>query len=414
MNFRIRSILLITLACGCASESHLAQPDPDLALTAAAMQVRFGREASLMEPFSVSSEDGFFHVTVGARLAGKIKQGVEGYRLKFDFGASTPASCLIAREKADLASWISLSSTHFFESLKPPLAGDQHLLTTHAGTVDEVPYIGVSWVLGSSYQDGTQSTQVKFLAANKQEAAITCIHNEAGYNRSFQRLFEDLISSFTSNRVPAPAPFYHEIHRFSIAGRHFGVRSTTFSHEPDGNITITTLTSMIVPIDSKTIQANDTTERAAADQDGMLLSKSHLSVQNGELATHLKVEPDASAGWLVTGIFGTQPINVTLSSPKIVSTLGQMQIAQQALQEEGVGAIRSFPLWVADAGPGRTIVGTLHALEQISEGTFLVEFLMGPVTTRGVTELNGSIQSADIKMGPAQIHVERVYQKGEI
>jgi hypothetical protein len=177
---------------------------------------------------------------------------------------------------------------------------------------------------------------------------------------------------------------------------------------------ILTRTSMMVPIDPKTIQANDTTENATVDPDGMLLSKSHLSIQNGELETDLKVESDASAGWRVSGTFHTKPIDVAFPSAKIVSALGQIRIAQQALQEEGVGAVRSFPLWVADANPTRTIVGTFRVLKQVSENAFLLEFLVGPITTHAITESDGSVQRAEIEMGPAQIRFERVYRDGEL
>jgi len=77
-------------------------------------------------------------------------------------------------------------------------------------------------------------------------------------------------------------------------------------------------------------------------------------------------------------------------------------------------AARSYPVWIADADPSRTMVGNLRVSEQLPDGDFRSVFTVGPMTTHGITDSTGSTKSADIEMGPALIHTERIYRSGEI
>jgi hypothetical protein len=187
-----------------------------------------------------------------------------------------------------------------------------------------------------------------------------------------------------------------------------------FSHEADGSVLINTDSSMIFTVGPGTLQASDTTKSATATPDGMLLGMSLLHLRNGELAIELELESEAGAGWLVTGTFRGKRMYAAFQSENIVSALGLIQVAQEVLQGEGVGATRAFPLWMADADPTRTVEGRFRLLKKISETEFFVELNEGPITTRGVTDASGSIRSGEIMMGPAQIHFERIYQAGEI
>ena len=130
-------ILLLVLMGGCASPP----PPPDtrtpeeIARDRAALQALFSREASPMASVVVASSDDYFHATVPARLTQEIKSDEEGYQLLLDFGSSSTATCMITRAEIDLASWISLSSIHFFSAMEESMAETQQLLTTDAGAI---------------------------------------------------------------------------------------------------------------------------------------------------------------------------------------------------------------------------------------------------------------------------------------
>lgn len=390
---------------GCAST-----PEPDWLADLRAREVE-----QLPRPTTISAEDRAFRVRVPAKLARPVERAEGAYALSLDIGTTAPIDCWVYTESIDFAtSAVSLSESTFvaiaerFGELQA-----REVDRVDAGVIGKHPFLAVDWMYRVQTEQGPQIGQVKHLVASKDDHGLYCQHNEVGYAKTFRRTLGAMLGSLEFREPSGPSPHFSEVSTMSIRGMQVGFVHTTLIRDADGDTRIDTRTSLLVPVTAATLQANDTFEVEFARSDGTLINQVHVESQNGEVVSHLELNPRPDGAWGVEGTFQGKPVSTRIESTRQPSSwLGDALALRRILTGGGPGTEVTTTRWIPDADPTRLLDGTISIQQEIGAGRFAAKLDAEGLEADLVVERKGTIASGSIDMGVANVDFQRVYMNG--
>ncbi len=404
---RLRSLalaLVLTHAIGCASV-----PEPDW------IQALRAREAEPLPPQAIQSSDRFFHARVTAKLVGKIQREEQAYRVSLDVGGAAPVDCWVYREGIDFAASISALSENTFTAISGQF-GEVELRRVDrvdAGEIAGNPFVALDWMYRVQADGGPQVGQIKHLVASKSGRGLYCQHNEVGYARTFLRIVTAMLESLEYGKPNGPKPYFSEVSTMSVRGMRVGVEYTTLVRDADRDTRIDTRTSLLLPVTADTLQASDTFGVEFARPDGTLINQVHVESANGEVVSHLKLDPAAGGRWTVEGTFQGKPLSAKIESASPPSSwLGDAFALRETLAEGGVGAEIKIARWVPEADPTRLIDQTLSIGQQVDPERFAAKLAVAGLEADLVVDRKGTVAAGTMDMGVAAVDFERVYMGG--
>jgi hypothetical protein len=412
-----RSIAVVCALIGlvaCASTPE-AEPNPEAPPDWLA-ELR-AREAELPAAQTLLPADLSFRVAVPAKPVGSIETQAEAeaYRLSLDIGTTAPIDCWIYPDSVDLATSLAALSESTFGAIGE-IFGEveaRHIDRVDAGAIGGHPFLALDWMYRVRTEQGAQVGQVKHLVARKGVHGLYCQQNEVGYAKSFRRVVGAMLASLEFRDGSTPPPRFSEVSTMSIRGMQVGVVHTTLSLDAEGDARVDSLTSVLVPVTADALQSSDTYEVEFARPDGRLINHVHVETQNGELTTHLELNPDANGAWSVEGTFQGKPLSARIESPRRVSSwLGDALALRHTLATGGSGAEVTMTRWIPEADPTRLVDGTISIGKQIAPERYAAKLDAAGIEADLVVDRAGTIASASMDMGVADVDVERVYVRG--
>jgi hypothetical protein len=222
-----------------------------------------------------------------------------------------------------------------------------------------------------------------------------------------------MLASLEFRLGSAAPPRFSEVSTMSIRGMQIGVVYTTLRVDANGDARVDSLTSVLLPVTAEALQASDTYEVEFARADGRLINHVHVETQNGELTTHLKLNPDADGVWSVEGTFQGKPLSTRIESARDLSSwLGDALALRRTLAAGGSGAEVTLTRWIPEADPTRLVDGTISIGRQVGPERYAAKLDAAGIEADLVVDRSGTIASASMDMGVADVDVERVYVRG--
>ncbi len=393
----IAALLLV----GCAT---LEEPDW--------LQTLRAREAAPMRPEAFESPDGFFRARVPARLAAPVEREADTWRVRLDAGASSAIDCWVHSDSLDLAASVAAMSEAAFQAVAQNSGEIELRSVDHvdAGAFAASPFLAIDWLYRIEGDEGPRLGQVKHLALNRRGRGIYCLHDEIGYAETFRRVVAGLAASIRYAE-PAPRPYFSQVSTLAIRGMRVGVEYTTLLRDAEGDTRVDTRTSLLVPIDGQTLQTSDSLGVEFARPDGALINQVHVALANGDLVSHLELDPHPDGHWAVSGTFQTKPLSAQIQASRPpTSWLGEALALRETLARGG----REITLgrWVPQADPTRLLEQTLSIGAPLGPDRFAATLAVADLRADLVVERSGSVASGSIEMGLASLEIERVYVDG--
>jgi hypothetical protein len=371
------------------------------------------REAAPQKERPIAAK-GAFEGKVAAEVQMAPRRDGETWVFGLGIGSDAPIECYVHGSDLDLASSLVAFSQSTFEAISEHFGKVEltRIEGVDAGALAGGPFLAVDWLYRVG--DGAQARvgQVKHLAVSKHGRTLYCQHNELGYEATFRRVVEGLARSLAYKKAPAK-PYYEEISVFSVHDLRVGVQHVALARDEEGDTRIDLRTYTLVPVEEATFQASDSYDVEFVRKDGTLINQAHIESVNGELATHLKLDP-TEEGWKVSGTFQTKPLEAQLDGQPLGSWLGDVLAVRRAIAKKGVGGEVVLVRWVPDADPTRVVEGHVAILEHVASDRFRTSMRMAEIEAEVVTDRSGSAASGSIDMGHLQMRFERVFAHGKL
>lgn len=424
----ICSILVSTLAfsAGTGAQSDAQKPAGEAAPTTAEAEIPpprdpdwfeklLAREAEPLEERWLASSDGKFRTRVAAEVLQKpvLTDGGD-YYLHLGLGTDSPAECWIYPTGHDLAAAHQAISARTFEAVAKAYGEIEAtaIQRLDAGVFGSHSYLALDWIYRVKSPQGALAGQIKQLSAVAGGgASVFCQQDETGYGKTFERVFRGLVDHLELGEAAAQ-PYYQEVTAVKIGGRPTGVVRMTLTLDDDGDTKVQETLSLLVPVDQQTLMASDTYTVQYSSPDGRLINEIEIAVENGELTTHLKLDPGEDEGWQVSGTLQSKAFETTLEPREATSTLGQMLALRDFLAAPEAGAEMTLVDWIADNPTAFTEVRV--KIEGTGPDGVAARLDLGPIRIAGVLDANGSLKSGKMNMGPIVMEMERIYVAGAL
>jgi hypothetical protein len=370
------------------------------------------REAKSLRPSEVRSKDGWFKASLPGKSIGVIEQVEGSYSVELDIGADANVFCEVYPKGIDLANGLRQTFTNSMKNIEESQGKVEAraLETSDAGAHGAVPYIALNWVYRVTGEKGAMLGGFKQAVLEKGASAVYCAHNDIGYTKTFAAIHKAFADSLET-REPAEPPRYMEIQVGSVQGQKIGLAITTVEIDADGDTKEKESTAMLIAMGKDTIHAQDAVHIEWVRPDGSLINAASTEVVNSEVTTDLGLKLE-DGRWLVEGETGGKPFKATLpeDSQPGNSIAHAQQLRALLAQPDPIGREHSINLWV-DEMPG-TLTAAKTRIVSRQGDRYLARAEVGDMKADLALDKTGVPATAEMKIGPLEIKLERVYVNG--
>ncbi len=395
-----------------AAEAGAQDPSEAAARAASLLEEVLAREAEPLAERPLASGDGRVRTRVAAEVVSPPELVGDDYFVQLSIGSVSPMECWIYPEGHDVAA----SHQAISESIFEVLAGVQGEIERRAiqridaGAFGAHPYLALDWLYRAKTPEGPLVGQVKHLAAYGDGASVHCVHTEAGYSQTFERVFRGLFERLELDSQ-AVKPYYREVSVMRLNGIALGVARTTMTLGDGGATRIDERLSALVPVDQSTLMASDTYNIQFSRPDGRLINKTEVDAENGEIRMKLDLEPAGDGAWRVSGTRESKEFEASLGPRVPRSELGLMLQLREFLAGAEAGDRATSWHWFADSDPAAFTEVQAVFKEATADG-FAVELDMGKIEMAAVLDAGGSVKSGTFSQGEVAVELERIYVEG--
>jgi hypothetical protein len=374
------------------------------------------RESKPIAARKLKSLDGWLKARVPARSEDPIIKLEDSYSIKLDVGAASPIYCSIMVGDINLADTLRRAVDMTLDKVEAAQGKieTREIEKLDAGAFGDVPYIAATWRYTADGAKGLMAGGVKQIAMTKNGVGMYCAHVDLGYAATFQSVVRALASSLET-ASPPHAPYYQEISALSLGGTKCGVAFSTLTRNVKGGTIAREVTAMLMPGTQEKALSLDAIHLEFIDSSARMLNATHITSSNGEVTTRLALEP-ADGDWHVEGELQGKHVSVTLPEGAAPGTWVAQALALRKLltTPDAIGAEHSIGLW-ASSDPGKLTVSKLQVLSKVDAVHFRAAGSTGVVSSEMTLDAaTGMASATQIRMGPQQVSIERVYVNGAL
>jgi len=372
------------------------------------------REGKILKPTEIRSKDGWFKARVPGKLVGIIEKVEGSYTVELDIGADVNVACEVYPEGINLANALRVTFGNLIKSSEKSQGKvDLRVLeASDAGAHGAVPYLSLTWLYRVAAADGARVGALKQFAMEKGPAGVYCAHNEFGYTKSFAavtRAFAESLEAVTTGL----ATYYTEISTFSMAGQEVGVAVATLERDSEGDTRARQMTAMLIATTDGAVQSQDSERIDWLRPDGSLINSSNTDVSNGEVENSLSLQRDEGT-WIVDGEVQGKAVKAQLPKDSQPGTwvIQAQQLRALLAEPDAVGREHSIGIWLA-ANPDKLTVEKTKILARLGDNQFSARGEFGGIgADLKLDKASGTPSGAEIKVGPIDARLERIYVNG--
>lgn len=280
-----------------------SQENPDI-------EAQFAREADPIQKHVVKG-DGTFTAYIEAKSPPKLKRENQVLSVTADLGWDAEVQCYVYDHVIDAGAAANallklMAKAVKFKAVAPYFLDHQAL----------DPLLGIRGVYHIE-RDGTLlAGDFKLMAMPRAELPVLCVHDGAGYAKSFARVASEFAKSFQF-KSEQPAPTRGELWVIRLDDMPVGFsRESTYTLQ-DGNVRRVSLGSRFLPIAPGEMSFEDEAEIVTSDKDGSLVTGKYISLENGETNLEIDVER-TKAGYNYVGTIQNKEVKGSFKSKQAV------------------------------------------------------------------------------------------------
>jgi hypothetical protein len=408
---RLLWALGLALLPGCRATPDAATPDaptpdsgPDW------LQQTLARESEPAAENTLEGPEAAFTARVAGSPVGDFEPAEISAFVAIEIGTGVPVECHFYREEMEFAGFLQSISKALFQEVEAAHGSldVKRIVRIDAGAVGSAPYLALDWLI----RFGQAVGHLKQFMGSVDGRSIYCLHDQAGYVRSFERFFKGMLGTIRFADSSSPTPYFREIVVFRTGGLNAGFQSVSMTRDEEGDVRIDHSEALLLPSSPESLHATDGVGVEWSRPDGTLLNQYFFESQAGVQVTNLRLRPAESFGWKVEGTFQGQPVegDFETESP-LVSMLGEYRLFRR-LSDLGDPA---EPITYRKWNPGTSLFGPVEHSLELREGsgkdTVPARLLAGPLV--GDLEIDDrGVRSARYAVGSTTMEVNRVFVDG--
>jgi hypothetical protein len=372
------------------------------------------REGKIAKLAELKSKDGWFKARVPAKVVSPIELSEGSYSVELDMGGEASINCEVYPGGLDLANALRLTLENTLKEIETSQGKIEvrAVDAMDAGAHGAVPFITVNWVYRVATKGGARVGALKQFVTEKGGVGVYCAHNDIGYSSTFATITKAFAESLES-QAPAVNPYYIEISTASIANTKIGVSVSTLELDADGDTKAKQMTALFLATGGGAVQSQDSNEVAWLRPDSTLINASHVEVANGDIQNDLALKAEDDA-WLVEGTIQGKAIKTKLpKNSQPGSWVAQARELRTLLADPNpVGREHTMGMWLSE-NPDKLTVAKTRILARQGDKLFTARGEIGGITANLTLEkATGMASAADLKIGPLNITLQRVYVNG--
>lgn len=372
------------------------------------------RESKSLKPVALKSKDGWFKVLTPGKLVGTIEKVEGSYSVELDIGGDANVYCEVYPKGVDLANTLRVTLGNAITNIESSQGKIEAraLEGTDAGAYGAVPYITLAWLYRVGSDKGPLVGALKQFVMEKGTLGVYCAHNDLGFTRTFTTITRAFADSLETQE-PVSAPVYSEISTVALSGARMGVTVATLERDSEGDIKARQMMAMVIATDDGAVQSHDSTQVDWVRNDATLINAASTEVSNGELDIDLGLRNEEGT-WIVEGEVQGKAVKTSLPKDSQPATwLAQARELRALLAgPDAVGREHTTAIWLAENPEKLTAVKT-RILAKQGDKHYTARGEMGAIAANlTLDKSSGMATSADVKMGPLDAKIERVYVSG--
>jgi hypothetical protein len=327
-------IALACAACGGAPAKRAPQAAPKPAQSGDPRER--AADAAALKPVHVSALEGRYETSVLAAGTAKVEtQAAEDLTiaaLEIPIGAAEPVRCSVSPGRADASRFLA----HFLGLVKT----ERPKMTVVAHKSGPVLFATASYRAAGGKGRGT----VKLAVAPRAIGSLSCVHDDVGYAKTFERVFLSAIEGRTSPSEATPDSWV-EITRVSEGGATVGFAETRTRPADGGRESTESFVAMVAKEREVVFLEGMTVTRV--DKRGDLAELRYVHLANGALLEVVRVER-RGMDYAYKGEREGKPVAGTIPTvvgrPPLTTWLGQLA----GLRAVAKGEKNELRYWVID------------------------------------------------------------------
>jgi len=372
------------------------------------------REIKSMEITQVNSKDGWFRVQTPGKLVNTVDKVEGSYSVELDIGGDANVYCEVFPQGFDIANGLRMTLQGALKELEASQGKIEAraLESTDAGAYGAVPYISLAWLYRVTGPEGPLLGALKQFAMEKDKVGINCLHNDLGFTRTFAAVTRAFADSLETTD-PASTPYYFDISTVSMSGARIGIAVSKLERDAEGDTRAQQTTAMLMATADGAVRSQDSTHINWLRPDGSLINAAHIDVSNGELSHDLSLR-DVGGTWTVGGAVQGKSVTATLHPGAQPGNwvIQAQQLRTLLAQPDATGREHTIDVWLAE-NPGKLTAARTKLLAMQGDGHFTAQGDIGGITaTMTLENSSGMATAADIRIGPLDLKLERVYVDG--
>ena len=371
------------------------------------------RESKSLKPAEIRSQDGWFKARTPGKPVNKIEKVEGSYSVELDIGGDAGVHCEVFPDGVDLANTLRVTLENTFKDIESSQGKIEAraLEGRSAGSYGAVPYLTLTWLYRVSTPEGPRVGSFKQFIMEKGKAGVYCAHNDLGFSRTFTTISQAFAESLETQE-PSAVPHFVEISTARISGATIGVAVSTLERDSEGDTKARQMTAMLIATNDGAVQSEDSTQIHWVRPDGSLINAVSTDASNGELSNSLTLKEDDGT-WIVEGEVQGKAVKTTL--PKDARPGNWVAQAHQlrALMAEPnpVGREHNMGIWIAE-NPEKLTLARTRILTK-GDKQFTARGDIGSISANlTLDKTSGTASAADIRVGPVNMNLERVYVSG--
>jgi hypothetical protein len=368
------------------------------------------REAEPRPQRQLVGPDGAFTAAVRGEVQ-KVSPGETFTTVQIGIGTEAPATCFLYSDPIDLASALVKFSNGIFAGIAS-LDGKE-VQRIDVGLRGTTPLLTLNWLYRVRQDKGPVVGQLKLRTALVNDRGILCLHDEAGYEKTFDRVVSDLLDTLKYRDAEGEAsPYFLEISRLSLQGTSVGVARLSYSTDENGDTLIDSRTSLVIPAGPGELQAQDSISLELSAPDGTLLRARSVEGNGDGISREIDLVQDENGLWSVSGTLEGKEIQAEVGrEPKVLSQLGQTLAVRDALAKSGASASVEWLGWT-ESDPTAFTSARVDIEGKAANGSFPGRLTLGPLKVRAEFLPDGTAPRAEFDAGGAVLVAERIHVQG--
>ncbi len=297
---------------GCSTIGH--GPQKRVAATGAADFL--GRELPVLSNHTFGDDALGFVATTESSQIPTTNEDEGLVRVTIPLGTSEPIHCFVYNKPLNLAQTMRMFVDHVAQSVE-----HHEVDKIDAGEVGGVPFVAVhtSYVARPNAADAKPKSmgQLKYFAARSESNTTVCMHDEPGYNATFDRVVKGLVATqkFSEGHGDPAAKLlvWRDVSVVRAGKTTVGVVEHRL-YEGEAGYAYASSTSILLPADDGQVLASDEVDNQFSDTQGGIVEATYIKILNDSVAFNMGMHYEKGAGYHIDGAHNGAAIDIRLAA----------------------------------------------------------------------------------------------------